>query len=640
MFPDNKCGSGIIVTTRIENVAKECNGDDIHHMKALDSDASERLFLSRTFGNKGCPKELEDVMGKILKRCAGLPLAIVSIASVLAAYTSPGSQDKWESVYRSIGSQMESHPTLEGMRQIVTLSYNHLPHELKSCMMYLSIFPEDYEIEKYRLLCRWIAEGLVMEKQGFTPMEVAESYLDELVSRNMIQLQVSFGYHWTLETCRVHDLLLEVMASKSLECNFVSLKGGQYAGMSYDRIRRLSIQGDDSRRQSSVVVAGRRHDNGIEGMNVQHVRSLSIFHQKGQQQLLDHLAKFTLLRVLDLEGCVGLTKDHLQCICRLYLLRFLNFKGTDIKEVPCQIEKLEHLQTLDVRDTSGCRLPETVKKLYQLERLLTSHNSLANHVWRLPRGLSNMTKLREVGFSVLGNDLEVARELGELEHLQELAVYVDDEVILDKEVLHQFAQSLSKSRSLRRLIIGELGYGYILGSFLDELKPPPRFLRYLMIAGGINHLPPWIGSLTYLVQINISWARLDGDKLFDGLCECRSLKTITILKRCYDGPELVARTSKHKFPALTNLRVSSASKCPDIIRFEEGSMANLQTLLVNMTDNVDKRIEGIEHLASIKEVQIWGNKNNTAIDRALEELKKEKLRCDANKQFQIVVKYE
>ena len=113
MFPDNNCGSGIIVTTRIENVAKACSPsiggqDHIHQMEALDSDASKSLFVRRTFGNKGCPTELEDVMGKILKRCAGLPLAIVSIASVLAAYTSLGSIEKWESVYRSIGSQMES----------------------------------------------------------------------------------------------------------------------------------------------------------------------------------------------------------------------------------------------------------------------------------------------------------------------------------------------------------------------------------------------------------------------------------------------------------------------------------------------------------------------------------------------------
>ena len=92
------------------------------------------------------------------------------------------------------------------------LVYNFDNCAMKLCIETgLSIFPEGYEIEKYRLLCIWIAELLVMEKRGFTPMGVAESYLDELVSRNMIQ--ILFGYYWKLETCRVHDILLEVMAS-------------------------------------------------------------------------------------------------------------------------------------------------------------------------------------------------------------------------------------------------------------------------------------------------------------------------------------------------------------------------------------------------------------------------------------------
>jgi disease resistance protein RPM1 len=250
-----------------------------------------------------------------------------------------------------------------------------------------------------------------------------------------------------------------------------------------------------------------------------------------------------------------------------------------------------------------------------------------------------MTKLREVGFSLLGNDAEVAEDVGELEHLQELILYVDD-IDFGTEVLQKLAQSLSKSYSLRRLIIGDMGYGKTL-NFLHTLPTPPRLLRYLMIAGGIDTLPSWIGKLTYLDQINISWGRFVGDQPFDVLCNCPSLKTIIIHTMCYVGPELVART-KHTFPELANLRVSSSSTKPDIIRFEKGSMVNLQTLLVNMTNNEDKRIVGIEHLTSIKEVQLWGNKNNTAVGRALEQLKNENLRRhqESNEQFQIVVKYK
>ncbi|WVZ62474.1 hypothetical protein U9M48_012222 [Paspalum notatum var. saurae] len=646
-LPDNSCRSRIVVTTRIETVAKACSPASvsghyyIHHMKPLDMEDSKRLFLSRAFGfvSASYPKELEDVMGNILKDCGGLPLAIVSIASILAGYRSSGSKDKWETVHRSIGFQMESNPTLEGMKHIITLSYNHLPHELKACMMYLSIFPEDYDIDKSRLLCRWIAEGLVPEKRGLTPMEVAESYLEELVSRNMIELRHGFSYYWKAESCRVHDMLLEVMVSRSLECNFVSLLVGQFAATSYGRIRRLSIQGDGVRRPKNEEKQRNKKStgSGFMGMDVEHVRSLSIFHQGGKR-ILDHLDKFTLLRVLDLEDCKGLTNDHMRSICKLYLLRFLSLKGTDISQVPPQVEKLEHLQTLDVRDTPVKGLPETVNKLYKLERLQISYNNDANCMWRLPPGLKKMKALREVGFSVLGNHLQVARDVGELEQLRELVVYVDD-IGFDKDVLEELAKSLSKSYSLRHLIIGDVGYGETL-NFLHGLPAPPRLLRYLMIGGGISGLPPWIGSLAYLVQFNMSWGKLVGDQLFGVLCELPSLKTIVIQNMCYVDYELVARTN-HRFPELSNLRIASGSPFPIVIRFEKESMAKLEKLLVNFSDNDEKRIVGIEHLTSLKEVQLWGDKNNPALGRALEQLKGENARrcLESNNQFQVIVKY-
>lgn len=48
-------------------------------------------------------------------------MAIVSIASVLVGYKSLGSKDKWDIICKSIGSQMERHPTLEGIDE----SYSH-----------------------------------------------------------------------------------------------------------------------------------------------------------------------------------------------------------------------------------------------------------------------------------------------------------------------------------------------------------------------------------------------------------------------------------------------------------------------------------------------------------------------------------
>jgi disease resistance protein RPM1 len=57
------------------------------------------------------------------------------------------------------------------------------------------------------------------------------------------------------------------MVSKSPEANFVSLVGGQYEGMSYGTIRRLSVHGG-----KKIVPGGRLNKkNGIKGMKMEHV---------------------------------------------------------------------------------------------------------------------------------------------------------------------------------------------------------------------------------------------------------------------------------------------------------------------------------------------------------------------------------
>lgn len=649
-LPETNGGSKLIVTTRIVSVAKQCSfAGYIHEMQPLSLDDSKELFLSRVFGstNAKYPEELNDVVNKILKKCGGLPLAIVSIASILAGYKSAGSRDKWDSVCKSIGSQMESHPTLEGMRHIVTLSYNHLPHELKSCMMYLSIFPEDYEINKDRLLRRWIAEGLVPEKRGFTPLEVAELYLDELVSRNMVVPQ--FGFDGKVESCRVHDILLEVMMCKSLECNFVSLLGGQYAGMSYGRIRRLSIHGDDDAAKAAVgKKKQKRKEKMMEGVEVEHVRSLSMFQVQKGRRLLDHLDKFALLRVLDLEDCEALTNDHMKSVCRLYLLRYLSVQGTNISKLPRQVGKLKHLQTLEASQTHMKRLPETVTSLEKLERLNFSHKTEWYIMWTLPRGISKMKALRHVGLSTLKDDIKVAEELCELQNLQSFDVYVDFEA--DSPVIPVLAKSLGKLHSLRRLGASHCNIWSGDMNFLCRLPAPPRLLRSLRIEGAVlNQLPNWVGSLTYLVDFTIMRAGLTGDQLFGVLYKLPNLKSIWMVRRCYSDEKIVARTSygdseivvagtSHNFPALTDLRVTcDETSLPKVFQFQKESMPKLEKLKMNFTD-VPRSIVGIEHLTGLKEVELTGKENNGPLQAALDLLKEENSK--RSQKFQVVVKYE
>mgnify|MGYP003703336761 CR=1 FL=1 len=81
---DSNCGSRVITTTRIHNVAKEVG--DVYPMEKLSDENSKRLFDKRVLGTEYrsvSSNQSEEVTKKIQKKCDGEPLSIITIASVL-----------------------------------------------------------------------------------------------------------------------------------------------------------------------------------------------------------------------------------------------------------------------------------------------------------------------------------------------------------------------------------------------------------------------------------------------------------------------------------------------------------------------------------------------------------------------------
>jgi hypothetical protein len=91
-LPDNDVGYTIITTTRNYDVAEQAGG--AYKLKPLSLNNSRKLLYRRIFGtenkydNEGREKypdeELAEVSDKILKKCAGVPLAVITMASLLA----------------------------------------------------------------------------------------------------------------------------------------------------------------------------------------------------------------------------------------------------------------------------------------------------------------------------------------------------------------------------------------------------------------------------------------------------------------------------------------------------------------------------------------------------------------------------
>ena len=247
-LPQNNHNSRILTTTRIESVAKSCCSDPndcVYRIEPLDESDSKVLFFKRIFGDKdGCPPQLKLVSEQILKKCCGSPLAIISIASLLASKPVM-LKEQWEKLLVSIGSALEKNPDLEGMKQILSLSYYDLPYHLKTCLLYLSLYPEDFKIERDSLIQQWIAEGFIGLERGLSVEDVAEGYFNELINRSMVQPMV-INCDGSAHACKVHDVMLELIVSKAIEENFVTLVGGHPVPSSFiqDTVRRLSIQCD------------------------------------------------------------------------------------------------------------------------------------------------------------------------------------------------------------------------------------------------------------------------------------------------------------------------------------------------------------------------------------------------------------
>lgn len=205
-FPENNLGSRIITTTRIEAVAKD--GGHVYRTHLLEEADAETLFSRITFGSVGgCPPHLKDVSAQILRKCGGLPLAIVSVGAMLANKTHTKDE------FGRYGLEWQANSQLEVMKQVIKLSYSDLPAHLKACLLYLSIFPENHEIEITRLVRRWIAEGFISEHRGTSTEEIARNYINDLIGRNLIQ-PTQLNHDVTPRSCALHPVIHEFIVCK------------------------------------------------------------------------------------------------------------------------------------------------------------------------------------------------------------------------------------------------------------------------------------------------------------------------------------------------------------------------------------------------------------------------------------------
>ncbi|KAF7087121.1 hypothetical protein CFC21_090340 [Triticum aestivum] len=411
-FPATSSGSIIITTTRINDVAESCRSTpfsgDIYCIRPLDMVHSRQLFYTRLFiSEENCPAYLKKVSENILKKCDGLPLAIIAISGLLA--NTERTEGPWKQVEDSIGRALQRNPIVEEMMKILSLSYFELPAHLKSCLLCLSIFPEDSVINKKVLINRWIAERLIHTEAGYSrTYELGERCFNELINRSLIQPGETDIFD-RVKSCRLHDTILDFIISKSIEENFVTLVGVPSLTVgSKCKVRRLSLQVG---KQKELIVP--------RGLVLSHARSLDVF---GVSMKIPSMDEFRHLRFLDLEHCRQLENHHLENIEILFQLRYLSLlEANKVSKLPEQIGHLWCLEILELRGTSVCELPASIVNLKRLVHLLVNQNVT------LPCGISKLQALEKLKLvSVYSQSFNFLQEFEQLQSLKVLTLDFED----------------------------------------------------------------------------------------------------------------------------------------------------------------------------------------------------------------------
>lgn len=360
-LPDDGNGSRIMITSRLRKVALEAKPDrDPHSLCLLNRDESWKLLQMKIFQEEGCcPEELVDIGKQIAERCGGLPLAVVAVAGILEK--TEKELERWKLIAKELNSRVIGDAETR-CKDILQLSYSHLPAHLKPCFLYFGAFQGDKDIQVSKLIQLWIAEGFVQKKEPRSLEETAEEYLLDLIDRSLVMVSKTRS-KGGVKACRIHDLLRDLCQSQSSEDNFLQLvtrSDEPYASLldsdywvDFDSYHPSNPVKYESHRLCICLKRKLFVDSRPSGPCTRSLifSASSDTYPRRPYNLSFIPQQFKLVKVLDLE-CINIGQSFPTEIELLVQLRYLAFSG-DLDSIPRSISNLWKLETLIVKGLSG-----------------------------------------------------------------------------------------------------------------------------------------------------------------------------------------------------------------------------------------------------------------------------------------------
>ncbi|PON54387.1 NB-ARC domain, LRR domain containing protein, partial [Trema orientale] len=619
-FPNKNQGSKILFTTRNKEVALYADPliSPVELPFLTFNESWELLkrkaFQIDTFGKHGLSPEFEKLGKDMVKKCGGLPLAIVVLGGLL---NTKNSIDEWKEVKRNVNAylnKLQSGQLYEGVHGILALSYHDLPYYLKPCFLYLGCLLKDREIPRKTLIQLWIAEGFIQTPskldENETKLEdVAEQYLAELMDRCMVQASErnQLGFEG-VKAYRMHDLMRNFCVCKARDENFFQI-------IQHDLDINMTGVGSPMHLSDATTIHSRRIALHVACDFERHNFPLPLRSLLCSD--IDHFPvsslrrkNFRLLRTLELGGISLKDKFKvLEEICKLIHLRYLGLRRTCISKLPNSVGNLQSLQTLDLR-YNHVKLPRGISRLTRLMHLLTSAPLMLKYRGSPPR--FDESQLRISGHMKLVSNVLMIRcdALFKLTNLQKLKILLRNK----KEATTLLESPITKSSRLRYLdmkmevYINDAAKDQEAAVFpsLMSLIPQCRFLHKLRLEGPIEEdlhdsshhcfrsLP------TSLTEVTLVCSHMNRHSMAV-LEKLPNLRLLRLISDAYCDSEMVC--SANGFPKLESLYLFKLRSLRGW-RIEKDAMPSLKKLDLVKISQLKMIPEGLKFVTTLQSLDV------------------------------------
>ncbi|KAJ0478811.1 putative virus X resistance protein-like, coiled-coil [Helianthus annuus] len=490
-------GSRIIMTTRKEELLKKLRFGHLDCLKSLSHEDGLSLFALHALGveNFNLHKTLKPYGEGIVKKCAGLPLALKAIGRLLGTRTNV---EDWEDVLNSeIWNLENSDKIVPALR----LSYQDLCADLKQLFAYCSLFPKDYLFDKDELVLLWMAEGFLSPSNATkSPERLGHEYFEILLSRSFFQHAPNDKSLFIMHDL-MNDLAMFVAEEFFLRFdNHMKTRTedlAKYRHMSFTREKYVGYHKFEAFKSAkslrTLLVVSLGVDKGWDNFYL------------SSKILVDILPELTLLRVLSL-SCYKISEVP-EFIGTLKHLRYLNLSQTNIKELPENVGNLYNLQTLIVFGCWGLtKLPKSFLKLKKLRHFDIRRTTLLE---KLPLGIGELESLQTLTKIIIEGDDGFA--INELKGFRNL----HGEVSIKGLHRVQCAKHAREANlSLKKITTLELQWvdvfdvsrmGTLEEEVLNELEPNSDSLKELSVVSyGGTKLSNWVGDPSFHKLVNVS----------------------------------------------------------------------------------------------------------------------------------------